>query len=95
MLHVNNAKVIFLVDPNQKRLAVVVKNAPAGGPKSAGVRRLQKSVAFLEQKVVVDQLLLIFLVHSGQRIIFSLQIAGEAHEDARNFLFHFFVLGFG
>ena len=55
---------VLLVHPDQERLVVVVVDASADRPVSAGVRGLQETVALLEQEVVIDQLLLGFLVHA-------------------------------
>lgn len=57
-LHRNDAQMIFFVAPDQECFGVVVVNATASWPETASVGSLEETIAFLEQEVIVDQLLL-------------------------------------
>lgn len=83
---------ILLVAPDQEGLVVVMEDATSGGPETAGVRCLEETVAFLEEEVVVDQLLLHFLAHAGERVESTLQFTSETRQRARHLLFHLFIL---
>lgn len=93
-LHGNDTKMIFLVAPDQESFGVVVEDTTASRPEAASVGGLQEAVTFFEEEVIVDQLLLDFLAHAGQRIEGSLQFTLQARQSAGDFLFHFFVLSF-
>lgn len=86
---------IFLVDPDQEGLVVVVKDATSSGPETTSIRRLEETIALFEEEVIVDQLLLHFLAHASERIKSALQFAAETRQRARYFLFHLLILGLG
>lgn len=67
---------ILLVAPHQEGLVIVVEDAAPGRPEAAGVGRLQKTIALLEEEVIVDQLLLDLLAHAGERVEGALELAG-------------------
>lgn len=94
-LHGNNAEMVLLVAPDQEGLSIVVENAASGRPETTGVRRLEETVALLEEEVIVDQLLLHFLAHASERVKSALQFAGKTRQRARYFLLHLLILGLG
>lgn len=53
---------------------------------------LQEAIAFLEQEMVVDELLLNGLLHASQWIEFPLQFALQTAQCGTDFLLHLFVL---
>lgn len=64
---------VFLIHPHKKCLVLVVINASAFRPVSAGIGRLQVSIAFFEQEMITDQLLLDRLCHPIQWVISALK----------------------
>ena len=49
-------------------------------------------VAFFEQKMILDQLVLDLLGHALQWVVFSRMLAGQTRQRLLHFLFHFQVL---
>jgi hypothetical protein len=94
-LHGDDAQVIFLVAPDQEGLGVIVVDTATRWPVTASVGSLQEAITFLEQEVVVDELLLDGLLHAGQWVEFTLELSLQARQGGGNLGFHFLVLGFG
>ena len=69
---------ILLVAPDKEGLVVVVVDTTSGWPETAGVGSLEETIALLEQEVIVDELLLDFLAHAGERVEGALELALEA-----------------
>lgn len=79
-LHGDDAKMIFFVAPDEEGLVLVVVDATAGWPEAASVGGLQEAVTLLEQEVVIDQLLLNVLAHSGQGEESALELAFQTRQ---------------
>jgi len=94
-LHGNDAEMVLLVAPDQEGLAVVVVDATAAGPVAASVGGLEETITLLEEEVVVDELLLDILTHTGQWEEGTLEITFKSGEGRGNLLFHFLVLVLG
>lgn len=92
-LHGDKAEVVLLIAPDQEGLVLIVEDTTAGGPEAASVSGLEETVTLLEQEVVIDQLLLGFLGHTGEGVECALEFALEAREGGGDFLFHLLVLG--
>lgn len=57
---------------------------------------LQKAIAFLEQEMILNQLILHVFRHSGQRKISALQfLIGDSFQARLHFRFHFLVIRLG
>lgn len=83
---------ILLVAPYQEGLIVVVEDTTPGRPEAAGVGGLQETIALLEEEVIVDQFLLHFLAHAGERVEGTLQLASQTRQRAGHLLLHLLVL---
>lgn len=94
-LHGDDTKVILLIHPDEESLCVVVEDTAAGGPVAAGVGGLEEAVTFLEEEVIVDELLLNFLGHAGEGVISTLKFSLESGEGGGDLVFHLLVLGLG
>lgn len=94
-LHGDDAQVIFLVAPDQEGLGIVVVDTATRWPVAASVGGLQEAITFLEQEVVVDELLLDALLHAGQGVELALELSLQARQGGRDLGLHFLVLGFG
>lgn len=94
-LHGDEAEVVLLIAPDQEGLVLVVVDTTAGGPEAASVSGLEEAVTLLEEEVVVDQLLLGLLGHTGERVEGTLKLTLEPREGGRDLLFHLLVLGLG
>ena len=66
VLHRNDSELIFLIDPDEEGLLVVVEDTSAFGPVSVEATSFQESVTFFEQEVVFDQLLLLLWCHVAE-----------------------------
>jgi len=93
LLHGDDAEMIFFVAPDQESLVNVVVDTATSGPVAASVGSLEEAITFLEQEVVIDQLLLDLLGHSGERVESSLQFTFQSGERGGDFVFHLLVLG--
>jgi len=93
LLHGDDAQVIFFVAPHQEGLVHVVVDTTASGPVTASVGSLEETISFLEEEVIIDELLLDLLGHASQRVESSLELTLESGESGRDFVFHLFVLG--
>ena len=80
LLHGDDARVVLLVDPHQKVLIVVVPNAagvrPVAGHPGA---RQQRRHGLVEEEVVSNKLLLLFVGHSTQRIVLACREIEETY----------------
>ena len=79
-LHRNDAELVFLVDPDQERLVVVVENAATFGPVAVEAARLQEAVAFFEEEVVFDQLLAVGLGKLPEFVVLAFELSLEGVE---------------
>lgn len=93
-LHGDDTKMILLIAPDQEGLGVVVVDATSARPVAASISRLQETITFLEQEMVVDEFLLYVLGHSGQWIEGTLEFSLKAGQGGRNLMFHLLVLLF-
>lgn len=76
-LHRDDSELIFLIDPDEERLGVVVENTTTGRPVSVEVASLKESISFLEEEVIIDELLLDGGVHTLERVESTLEISVE------------------
>ena len=95
LLHGDDPQLVLLVDPDQEGFFLVVENASSGRPVSVQTAGLEESVAFLEQKVVGDELVLVFLGHCGESVVSSSEFAGELFARTGHELFDLVSLIFG
>merc|ERR1719481_466925 len=95
LLHGDDAEVIILVAPDEEGLVVVVEDTTSRGPVAAGVGSLEEAITFLEQEVIVDELLLNLLGHASERIVGTLQLSFQSGESRGDLLFHLLVHSLG
>lgn len=55
LLHGDDSELVFLVDPNEERLLVVVENATTLRPVPVETRSLQETISLLEKEVVFNK----------------------------------------
>ena len=60
---------IFLVDPDEESLILVVEDTSTVGPVSIQTYSLEESVSLLEEEVIVNELLSLLLSQLVQRIV--------------------------
>lgn len=94
-LHGDDPEVIFLIAPDEEGLLVVVVDATASWPETASVGSLKETIAFLEEEVVVDELLLDFLAHAREWVERALELAFKTGQGAGDLVLHLLVLGLG
>jgi hypothetical protein len=63
LLHGDNSQLILFIDPGEESLIIVVEDTSVIRPVSVYTACLEESVSFFEQKVICDQLILVFLTH--------------------------------
>jgi len=76
-LHGNDSELIFLIDPDEESLGVIVENTSSGWPVSVKTAGFEESVSFLEEEVIFDKLLLVLSRHTFKWVEFTLEISLE------------------
>jgi len=74
-LHRDDTQLVFLVDPDEERLGVVVEDAASIGPVAVQVASLEESVSLLEKEVILDELVLDVFLHASERVEGALEIS--------------------
>merc|ERR1711915_796012 len=75
LLHGNDSQLVFLIDPGQEGLVLVVEDSTSFGPVSLHASYLEIRISRHEQKVIIHQLLPDFLAHPSQGKIGPSQVA--------------------
>ena len=65
-LHGDDSQLILFVDPHKESLIVVVEDASSFGPVSVETTCIQEPIAFFEEEVVGDQLILLLCSHGSE-----------------------------
>ena len=94
-LHRDNSELVLFVDPNKESLIVVVEDASSCWPVSVEATSLEESVAFFEEEVVLDELLLFLWSHGAERIVLSCKFTLELAACFNNLLLDLVPLIFG
>mmetsp|Transcript_48843 Transcript_48843/g.66506 ORF Transcript_48843/g.66506 Transcript_48843/m.66506 type:complete len:318 (-) Transcript_48843:69-1022(-) len=84
VLHGDDSKLILLINPDKEGLVIVVEDTSAGRPVSVEVAGLKETVAFLEEEVVVDKLLLGSFIHTFKRVESTLEVTLEVLASLNN-----------
>ena len=77
---------IFLINPDKESLLIVMVNSSTLRPVSVESSCIQESVAFFEEEVVGDQLVLLRLGHGTERIESTGELSLELAASLDNFL---------
>ena len=86
LLHGDDSELILFVDPDEEGLLVVVEDTSSLRPVSVEATSIQESVAFFEEEVVSDQLVLLSLGHRAERIESTGELSLELAASLNNFL---------
>merc|ERR1719471_1532228 len=78
LLHRDNTELVLLVDPDKEGLLGVVEDTTTLGPVTLHTGNSKVPVARDEEEVVVNELLTDLLIHSGQRVVVTGKVRGEA-----------------
>jgi hypothetical protein len=63
LLHGDDTELIFLVNPGQEGLGIIVEDASTFRPVTVKAASLEETVTLLEKEVIVNQLLLLLSGH--------------------------------
>jgi len=77
VLHRDNSELIFLIDPHQECLGIVVEDTAGLRPVIFKATRLQVLVTALEEEVIFDKRLFFGFGHGSQGVVFSLEFSIE------------------
>lgn len=80
LLHGDDTELILLVDPCQESLGIIMEDTSAFRPVTVKTASLKETVALLEQKVIVNKLLLLLSSHRAKRVVCSLEVTGKSGE---------------
>jgi hypothetical protein len=64
LLHGDDSELIFFVDPDEESLGGIMENTSTRWPVSIEIACFEESVSFLEEEMVGNKLVLVFLFHS-------------------------------
>merc|ERR1712012_129536 len=78
LLHRDNTELVLLVDPDKEGLLGVVEDTTSLRPVTLHTSNGKVPVARDEEEVVVNEMLTDLLIHSGQRVVVTGKIRGEA-----------------
>jgi len=82
LLHGDDTELIFLVDPDEEGLLVIVEDTTTFGPVTFHTSNGQVSVSRHKQEVVIDKLLANRFLHSSEWVIVSSKVLGEVLDGA-------------
>lgn len=88
LLHRDDAELVLLVGPHERRLVGVVEDAAAARPVVVGTDDLEEAVTLLEQEVIVHELLADVLVHPLERVEIAGEVASELLLERRGGALH-------
>jgi hypothetical protein len=92
VLHRNDSKLIFLVNPHKESLVVIVENTTSLGPFSLKTAGFEVLVTTLEQEMVSDELFALVLSHLTKRVVLALKLTFEGAEGLSNLRLNFKTL---
>merc|ERR1712012_742747 len=78
LLHGDDAELVLFVHPDKESLVLVVEDTTTLGPVTLHTGNSKVPVARDEEEVVVNELLTDLLVHSGQWVVVTSKVRGEA-----------------
>ena len=94
LLHRNNSKLIFLIDPDQECLFVVVENSSTSWPVSVKATCIKETITFFEEEMISNELLLLLRGHGSKRIEGTSKFSLEAIASLDNLLLDLISLFF-
>ena len=92
LLHRNDPKLIFLINPNEESLLIVVEDASSLWPISVEAACIKESISFFEKEVVVNQLLPLSICHRSKRVESSSELSIKGSTSLDNLLFNLISL---
>ncbi len=88
LLHRDDAELVLLVRPHERRLVGVVEDAASARPVVVRTDDLEEAVTLLEQEVIVHELLADILVHALERVEVAGEVARELLLEGRRGALH-------
>lgn len=83
-LHRNDSELIFLIDPHEESLCVIVEDTSSFGPLAVKSASLQESITLLKEEVISDHLVLNLLFHALNWVEGSLEVTLEGVDSGNN-----------
>jgi hypothetical protein len=77
LLHGDDSKLIFFVNPDEESLVVVMEDTSSLWPISLETAGFEIFISTLEEEVISDELSLIFSSHFWEGVVFTLKFSGE------------------
>ena len=77
ILHRNDSKLIFFIDPHKEGLVIVMEDSSSSWPISIESTGFEEPISFLEQEMILNQLLLVLRCHSCKRVVLALEFTLE------------------
>ena len=77
LLHGDDSKLIFFVNPDEESLVVVMEDTSSLWPVSLETAGFEIFVSTLEEEVIGDELLSLVIGHFWEGVVFTLEFSGE------------------
>merc|ERR1719250_310174 len=94
-LHGDDPELIFLINPGEEGLVLVVKDTTALGPVSLHTSNLEVRISRNEKEVIIDQLLTNLLVHASEWVVGASKVTSQVSKSLFHEVFNSNSLGLG
>ena len=84
ILHGNNSQLIFLINPYEESLVLIMEDTSSIWPISVQTNRLKESISFLKEEMIIDELLSLCLSHVVKRVVSTSEVSSKTFKCLNN-----------
>lgn len=88
LLHGDDPKLIFLIDPDEERLFSIVEDTTTFGPVALHTGNLKVTITRHEEEVIINELLADLLIHTSKWVVATGEITSELAEGRLHQVFN-------
>jgi hypothetical protein len=77
LLHRDDTKLIFLINPNEESLSIVMEDTTSIRPVTVETTSFKESITFLKEEMILDKLILNLRLHTEKRVVGTLEVTSE------------------